>query len=81
MIDTPGELLTNVPRNRKLKITGLEGGSRMRQFIRRMGLSIGSEIKLVNSAPFAGPILIEQNGNKTAIGRGMALKIKVEVLE
>ena len=43
-----------------------------------MGLTPGTKITVVKSAPFQGPIEIRVRGSRLAIGRGMAERIIVE---
>jgi Fe2+ transport system protein FeoA len=44
-----------------------------------MGLTPGTRIKVVRSAPFHGPIEIHVRGSRLAIGRGMARRILLRV--
>jgi ferrous iron transport protein A len=44
-----------------------------------MGLTPGTRIMVVKSAPFHGPIEISVRGSRLAIGRGMADRILVSV--
>ena len=44
-----------------------------------MGLTPGTEITIVKSAPFDGPIELLVKGSRLAIGRGMAKRIFVDV--
>jgi len=44
-----------------------------------MGLTPGTKIMVVKSAPFHGPIEIHVRGSRLAIGRGMAERILVSV--
>jgi DtxR family Mn-dependent transcriptional regulator len=44
-----------------------------------MGLTPGVEVKVLKSSPFNGPIEILVRGSKLAIGRGIAMKIFVEI--
>ena len=46
-----------------------------------MGLTPGTSIMVVKSAPFHGPIEIHVRGSRLAIGRGMAERILVSVLK
>ena len=51
-------------------------------FIKRledMGLTPGTEVTVVKSAPFNGPLEVSVRGSRLAIGRGMAERIFVEV--
>ncbi len=44
-----------------------------------MGLTPGTNVVVVKSAPFHGPIEISVRGSRLAIGRGMAERILVSV--
>ena len=46
--------------------------------LQNLGIRAGKEITVVSIQPF-GPIVIEIDGHKTAIGRGRAAKIYVEI--
>jgi DtxR family Mn-dependent transcriptional regulator len=46
-----------------------------------MGLCRGAEVKVVNAAPFHGPVEVEVKGTRLALGRGLADKVYVEVGE
>lgn len=43
-----------------------------------MGLTPGTKVTVVNSAPFHGPLEVYVRGSRLAIGRGMAERIFVE---
>lgn len=44
-----------------------------------MGLTPGTRVTVVKSAPFHGPIEILVRGSRLALGRGMARRVFVEV--
>jgi len=44
-----------------------------------LGLTPGTEITVIQAAPFNGPLEIAVRGSRLAIGRGMANKIFVDV--
>jgi DtxR family Mn-dependent transcriptional regulator len=46
-----------------------------------MGLTPGTRIRVVKSAPFHGPVEIHVRGSRLALGRGMAERIFVEKKE
>ncbi|MEA2090529.1 MAG: FeoA family protein [Thermoproteota archaeon] len=50
-----------------------------RKRLEDMGLTPGTKIIMVKSAPFRGPIEIYVRGSRLAIGRGMAERILVKV--
>ncbi|UCB60811.1 MAG: ferrous iron transport protein A [Candidatus Bathyarchaeota archaeon] len=57
-------------------------GQRKWSFQRRledMGITPGTRVRVVKSAPFRGPIELQVRGSRLAIGRGMARKILVRV--
>ncbi|PVX26573.1 MAG: hypothetical protein CW691_01000 [Candidatus Bathyarchaeum sp.] len=43
-----------------------------------LGLTPGTKVTVVKSAPFNGPLEINVRGSKLAIGRGMASRIMVD---
>jgi len=70
--------LDMVPPGKKVKVLLVEGGLRCRQCLSELGVYPGEALKVVRSAPFAGPILVETNNTRFMLGRGMAAKIVVE---
>ena len=46
-----------------------------------MGLTPGTRITVVRSAPFRGPLEVSVRGSRLALGRGMAERIFVEIKE
>lgn len=51
-------------------------------FIKRLsdlGLTPGTKVTVVKSAPFNGPLEVNVRGSRLAIGRGMASRIIVDV--
>ena len=54
---------------------------RCRQCLAEMGVYPGETLKIIRSAPFAGPILVEANGCRFILGRGMAAKVIVEEMD
>jgi ferrous iron transport protein A len=63
--------------NQKVKIVSIIGGKGSRRMLAQLGIGIGSVVKITRNAPFAGPILIDNQGSSVAIGRGVASKIMV----
>ena len=44
-----------------------------------LGLTLGTKVTVVKSAPFNGPLEVSVRGSRLAIGRGMASRILVDV--
>jgi Fe2+ transport system protein FeoA len=51
----------------------------VRAHLNNLGIHIGDWLTVVERAPFRGPVLVEINGSRLAIGRGVAAKIRVDV--
>jgi ferrous iron transport protein A len=57
----------------------IEGGHGVRSHLNTLGIHIGDWLTVVERAPFRGPVLVDVNGTRVAIGRGIASKVMVEV--
>jgi len=55
------------------------GGWGFQKRLMDMGLTPGTKITVVKSAPFRGPIEVYVRGSRLALGRGMAARIFVEI--
>ena len=58
---------------------GARGDWGFRKRLEDMGLTPGTKVTVVKSAPFHGPVEVYVRGSRLAIGRGMAERIFVEV--
>ncbi|UCD95973.1 MAG: ferrous iron transport protein A [Candidatus Bathyarchaeota archaeon] len=50
-----------------------------RKRLEDMGLTPGTKVTLIRSAPFHGPVELRVRGSKLALGRGMAKRVFVKV--
>jgi ferrous iron transport protein A len=57
----------------------IDGGHRVRSHLNTLGIHIGDWLTVVERAPFRGPVLVEVNGTRLALGRGVAAKIRVDL--
>ena len=71
--------LDAVRARRQARVILIEGGHGVRSHLNTLGIHIGDWLTVVERAPFRGPVLVEVNGTRVAIGRGIASKVKVEV--
>lgn len=71
--------LTHLEIGQKAKILRLEGGLGFQKNVRSRGIREGKILEVVTRHPFSGPIVIKIDSRETAIGRGMARRIVVEV--
>jgi len=66
------------PEGRNLRIVYVRGGMRVMRRLADLGLTPGATIRVVKSLG-GGPILLEVNGSRIALGRGISMKLFVEV--
>ena len=78
MIATP---LTDLDWGQRATIVRLEGGFGLQRKLRSRGVREGKMVTLLTGHPLRGPLVISIGGRQTAIGRGMASRIIVEVRE
>lgn len=70
--------LAYVPPGSIVKVIDVSGGYGSIRRLYEMGIVPGSEVKVVFNS--AGPTVLEKNGTRIAIGKGLAMKVIVEVL-
>lgn len=71
--------LDTVHTRHQARVILIEGGHGVRSHLNTLGIHIGDWLTVVERAPFRGPVLVEVNGTRVAIGRGIASKVMVEV--
>jgi len=71
--------LSKAPCNQTLEIHSINGEYGWQRRFDSMGIRRGSRVRKITCHPFGGPV-IELNGSKISLGRGIAAKIEVEVL-
>lgn len=60
------------------KVSFIRGGHNILQRLLDLGLTPGTKICVVQTAPFEGPVEVSVRGSKLAIGKGIASKVFVE---
>ena len=70
--------LDRLGKERKGIVKRLEGGYGFQRKISSLGIRIGKRIKIISSQPFRGPLVVEVDSMRIAIGGGMANKIIIE---
>jgi Fe2+ transport system protein FeoA len=75
--------LTSAPKNSRFRIIEIEGGHGLRRRLMSLGLHKNDLIEVDSRSILGGPILIRNLNSDTsvAVGRGIANKIMVEVVE
>jgi DtxR family Mn-dependent transcriptional regulator len=79
--DSPNLLteLSNLKPGEKGHVAFIRGGKKACQRLLDMGLTKGAKIRVLNAAPFKGPIEVSVRGSSLAIGRGLASHVFVEI--
>lgn len=73
--------LDKIPAKTHVTIQEVKGGKGLIQKLQVMGIRKGQKIELSSKQWFHGPITIKVNGREITLGRGMARKILVEVID
>jgi len=71
--------LDTVGVQRHARVILIDGGQKVRSYLNTLGIHIGDWLKVVQRAPFRGPVLVEIHGTRVALGRGIAKKIRVDM--
>jgi len=69
--------LDEIPSGTSVVVRGLGGGRVLATRLAALGLSIGSQVKVLQNRA-NGPLLVLVRDTRIALGRGQALKILVE---
>ncbi|HCI56109.1 MAG TPA: FeoA family protein [Bacteroidales bacterium] len=69
--------LTDMKEGQSGIIFEIDGGRTATKRVADLGLTPGTEIKVVRKTLFSGPVQIEANGSKLVLGKGLASKIMV----
>ncbi len=73
--------LSNMKSDEEGVVTFIRNDKKARQRLLDMGLTRGANLRVVNAAPFRGPLEVAIRGTILAIGRGLAEKVFVEIDE
>ncbi|MGA1840512.1 MAG: FeoA family protein [bacterium] len=57
----------------------LESGAAFQSRLQALNIRTGKRIKKISANPFRGPIVVEVDSSRVAIGYGMAQKVMVEI--
>lgn len=78
-ISNPITELSNLRPGETGAVLFIRGGISARQRLLDMGITQGAAVKVVNAAPFKGPMQVDVRGSTLALGRGLARHVFVEV--
>jgi DtxR family Mn-dependent transcriptional regulator len=72
--------LSNLKPGERGKVAFIRAGTTAYQRLLDMGLTKGTVVEVINAAPFHGPLEVSLRGAILALGRGLAARVFVEVL-
>lgn len=72
--------LLDAPKNQMVRVIDYEGGKGVGLKLRQLGLCPGREVRVLRYAPLGGPVMIDIRGRSVALGRGIAGRVRVEVI-
>jgi Fe2+ transport system protein FeoA len=62
----------------RTRVVFIEGGQGVGAHLNTLGIHVGDCLEVVERAPFRGPVLVQINGTRLALGRGVARRVRVE---
>lgn len=71
--------LSETPVGVKVRVVGIDGGRELTRRLLSLGVSVGTEIEVLHHRGRA--VVVGSQGNRVALGAGMADKVRTEVLD
>jgi len=72
--------LLNVENGKWVEVKNFRGGPGMQRRLAQLGFLPGNKVRVIRSAPFHGPLLLEVEGREIVLGRGVCAHIIVEYI-
>ncbi len=69
--------LSDITEDLEVTISEITAGDGAIKNLTNLGLSVGNTIKILRRSRLGGPVVVYYRGSEIAIGRGLALKIRV----
>ena len=73
------QLLSSVPVGRRVRISSIQGGRQLNRRLLALGLTIGSEVEILHHR--SSGVVVARDGNRVALGMGVADKLVIEELD
>ena len=71
--------LVDAPIDQPVELTGIAGGTKFHRRLVELGLTPGVQLRVMQDS--GGPLIIAVRDSRIALGRGMAKKITVSIIE
>jgi Fe2+ transport system protein FeoA len=73
--------LQGIPAGTLIRILEVSAARHLRRTLSQLGIQIGEVVHVQRHVPYGGPILIEHWGTQVALGRSLANRIRVELVD
>ena len=75
----PSQPLSETPAGHKVRLVAIDGGRQLTRRLLSLGLSLGSEVEILHHR--GRGVVVAKQGNRVALGRGIAEKLRAEILD
>lgn len=72
-------VLSNIPVGHKVRLNAIHGGKVLTRRLLSLGISLGSEFEVINHR--GNGVVLAREGNRVALGSGIADKLFVETID
>ena len=73
--------LDQVRSSHRVKVVQIVAGHMAARQLAQLGVRVASTLLVHRRAPMGGPVLLESDGSTVAVGRGLAQKVRVQLLK
>ena len=71
--------LSETPVGQKVRLVAIDGGRQLTRRLLSLGLTLGSEVEVLQHR--GRGVVVAKQGNRVALGKGIAEKLQAEILE
>jgi len=71
--------LSETPVGLKVRLVAIDGGRQLTRRLLSLGLTLGSEVEVLQHR--GRGVVVAKQGNRVALGKGIAEKLQAEILE
>jgi len=72
------QMLSAVPVGQRVRLVSIQGGRKLTRRLLALGLTPGNELEVLHHR--SGGVVVGKDGNRVALGAGVADKLTIEVL-
>lgn len=72
------QFLSDIPVGRRVRISAIQGNRQLNRRLLALGLTVGNEVEVLHHR--SSGVVVAKEGNRVALGTGVADKLQVEEL-